>query len=53
MSTQLAHNREIAVARKRLTEDYALKQDPDILFSMADELYSGMRFGECLKVTTR
>ncbi|GAA5851308.1 hypothetical protein JCM3766R1_004153 [Sporobolomyces carnicolor] len=53
MMYTLAHNREIAVARKRLTEDYALKQDPDILFSMADELYSGMRFGECLKVTTR
>ena len=24
-----------------------------MLFSLADELYSGMRYGECLKVTTR
>ncbi|GAA5914945.1 uncharacterized protein JCM6883_001771 [Sporobolomyces salmoneus] len=53
MMYTLAHNREIAVARKRLTEDYSLGDDPDVLFSLADEMYSGMRYGECFKVTTK
>ncbi|GAA6010469.1 hypothetical protein JCM11491_006953 [Sporobolomyces phaffii] len=53
MMYTLAHNREIAVARKRLKEDYALGEDPDVLFSLADELYSGMRYGECFKVTSK
>ncbi|GAA5997071.1 hypothetical protein JCM5350_007746 [Sporobolomyces pararoseus] len=53
MMYTLAHNREIAVARKRLADDYALGEDPDVLFSMADELYSGMRCGECFKITSK
>ncbi|GAA5884461.1 hypothetical protein JCM16303_005092 [Sporobolomyces ruberrimus] len=50
---KLAHNREIAVARKRLADDYSLGDDPDVLFSLADELYSGMRYAECFKVTSK
>ncbi|GAA5966860.1 hypothetical protein JCM21900_001177 [Sporobolomyces salmonicolor] len=53
MMYTLAHNRDIAVARQRLTDDYGLGDDPDVLFSLADEMYSGMRFAECFKVTTR
>jgi anaphase-promoting complex subunit 6 len=43
----------MAIARQRLTDDYALGQDPDVLFSRADELYNGMRFGECYKITSQ
>ncbi|GAA5941504.1 anaphase promoting complex subunit CDC16 [Sporobolomyces koalae] len=50
---KLAHNRDIAVARKRLKEDYALGNDPDVLFSLADEMYNGMRYAECFKVTSK
>lgn len=41
------------LARQRLTTDYGLGDDPDVLFSKADELYTGMRYAECYKMTTR
>lgn len=51
--SQLAHNAEMELARQRLTTDYGLGDDPDVLFSKADELYTGMRYAECYKMTTR
>ncbi|GAA6027906.1 hypothetical protein JCM8097_001775 [Rhodosporidiobolus ruineniae] len=48
-----SHANDMIVARQRLTDDYGLGQDPDVLFSRADELYDGLRFAECFKVTTR
>lgn len=49
----MKHHEEITVARQRLTEDYGLGDDPDVLFGRADELYSGMHFAECYKITSR
>lgn len=43
----------MAVARQRLTEDYGMVEDPDVMFGLADELYSGMRFAECYKLTSK
>lgn len=28
-------------------------EDPDVMFGLADELYSGMRFAECFKLTSK
>ncbi|GAA5828340.1 hypothetical protein JCM11251_006205 [Rhodosporidiobolus azoricus] len=50
---KLSHSNDMSIARQRLTDDYGLGQDPDVLFSRADELYNGMRFAECFKITTR
>ncbi|GAA5914858.1 hypothetical protein JCM6882_007823 [Rhodosporidiobolus microsporus] len=50
---KLSHSSDMAIARQRLTDDYGLGQDPDVIFSRADELYNGMRFAECFKTTTR
>lgn len=43
----------MAIARQRLTDEYCLGDDPDVLFGLADELYTGMRFAECFRVTSR
>ncbi|BGP14743.1 hypothetical protein JCM10213_004317 [Rhodosporidiobolus nylandii] len=50
---KLSHPTDHAIARQRLTDDYGLGSDPDVLFSKADELYAGMRWAECFKVTGR
>ncbi|GAA5861337.1 hypothetical protein JCM8547_006096 [Rhodosporidiobolus lusitaniae] len=50
---KLSHSSDMAIARQRLTVDYGLGQDPDVLFSRADELYNGLRFAECYKITSR
>lgn len=43
----------MAVARQRLTDDHGLGEDPDVMFGLADELYSSMRFAECYKLTSK
>lgn len=40
-------------ARERLSKDYELGDDPDVLFSRADELYTALRFADCFAVTSR
>ncbi|KAI5474174.1 cell division control protein Cdc16 [Pseudohyphozyma bogoriensis] len=44
---------EMTVARERLTNDFGLGDDPDVMFGLADELYSGLRFAECYRITSR
>lgn len=43
----------MTTARQRLTDKFGLGDDPDVLFGLADELYTGMKFAECYKVTTK
>lgn len=50
---QLSHSNDMAIARQRLTDDYGLGEDPDVLFSRADELYNAMRYVECFKITSQ
>lgn len=40
-------------ARRTLTAQYGLGEDPDVMFGLADEMYAGMRFAECYKLTSR
>lgn len=50
---QIKHRDEMTIARQRLTVDYGLGDDPDVLFGLADELYAAMRFAECFRVTSK
>lgn len=43
----------MAIARQRLAAEYGLGNDPDVLFSRADELHTAMRFAECYKLTSQ
>lgn len=43
----------MAIARQRLAAEYGLGNDPDVLFSRADELHTAMRFAECYKITSQ
>lgn len=47
------HAEEHALARKKLVEDYGLGDNPDVLFSFADALYSNFRWADCFAVTSR
>ncbi|KAK4700979.1 anaphase-promoting complex subunit 6, partial [Phenoliferia sp. Uapishka_3] len=50
---KIKHRDEMTVARQRLTDEFGLGDDPDVLFGLADELYTGMRFAECFRVTSK
>lgn len=50
---QLSHQNDMTIARQRLAAEYGLGNDPDVLFSRADELHTAMRFAECYKITTQ
>lgn len=47
------HAEEHALARRKLVEDYGLGDNPDVLFSFADALYSHFRWADCFAVTSR
>ena len=47
------HASEHALARKKLVQDYGLGDNPDVLFSFADALYSHFRWADCFTVTSR
>ena len=34
-------------------DEYGLMDDPDVLFGLADELYSAMRYADCYAVTSK
>ncbi|GAA5969752.1 hypothetical protein JCM11641_008031 [Rhodosporidiobolus odoratus] len=53
MMYTLSNSSDHLIARQRLTDDFGLGDDPDVLFSKADELFSGMRWADCYKLTTR
>ena len=47
------HANEHALARRKLVEDYALGDNPDVLYSFADALYAQFRWADCFTVTNR
>ena len=42
-----------AMARRRLTDEYGLADDPDVLHGLAAELFSRLRFADAFVVTSR
>lgn len=47
------HTEEHALARKRLVEEFGLSDNPDVLFSFADALYTQFRWADCYAITSR
>ncbi|KAF8905026.1 hypothetical protein CPB84DRAFT_1676979 [Gymnopilus junonius] len=47
------HADEHALARQRLVDEYGLGDNPDVLFSFADALYSNFRWADCYTMTSR
>ena len=47
------HAEEHTVARRKLVEDYGLGDNPDVLYSFADALYSQFRWSDCFTITSR
>ncbi|TFK75155.1 TPR-like protein [Pluteus cervinus] len=47
------HVQEHALTRQRLVQDYGLGDNPDVLYSFADALYTNFRFADCFTVTSR
>ncbi|GAA6002404.1 anaphase promoting complex subunit CDC16 [Rhodotorula paludigena] len=52
MMYTLSHSNDMTIARQRLSDEYGLGDDPDVLCSRADELHSSMRYAECYKITS-
>lgn len=47
------HRVEHALTRTRLVDDFGLGDNPDVLFSFADALYTDFRWAECYAMTSR
>ncbi|KAI0701318.1 TPR-like protein [Cytidiella melzeri] len=47
------HAEEHAIARTKLVEEYGLGDNPDVLYSFADALYSQFRWADCFVITSR
>ncbi|KAL4062109.1 hypothetical protein V8B97DRAFT_2041620 [Scleroderma yunnanense] len=47
------HAEEHALTRQRLVEDYQLPDNPDVLYSFADALYTQHRWADCFAITSR
>ena len=47
------HAEEHALARQKLVDEYGLGDNPDVLFSFADALYSNFRWADCYTMTSR
>lgn len=47
------HATEHALTRQRLVDEYGLGDNPDVLFSFADALYSNFRWADCFTITSR
>ncbi|KAF8199522.1 cell division control protein 16 [Pholiota molesta] len=47
------HATEHALTRQRLADEYGLGDNPDVLFSFADALYSNFRWADCFTITSR
>jgi hypothetical protein len=52
-NSQLKHRDEIALARKRLSEEFGLGDNCDLLYTLADSLYNQFRWADCFAVTSR
>ncbi|KAH9945212.1 TPR-like protein [Epithele typhae] len=47
------HAQEHALVRKRLVDEYGLGDNPDVLYSFADALYTQLRWADCYTITSR
>ena len=47
------HAEEHALARRNLCEKYALSDNPDVMYSFADALYTQFRWADCFAITSR
>ncbi|CCM03084.1 uncharacterized protein FIBRA_05204 [Fibroporia radiculosa] len=47
------HVEEHALTRTRLVDEYGLGDNPDVLFSFADALYTQFRWADCFAITSR
>ncbi|KAF9267586.1 TPR-like protein [Marasmius fiardii PR-910] len=47
------HTEEQAMTRKRLVDEYGLGDNPDLLYSFADALYTNFRWSDCFVITSR
>ncbi|KAH9847513.1 TPR-like protein [Lenzites betulinus] len=47
------HTEDQALVRRRLVDDYGLGDNPDVLYSFADALYTQLRWADCYAVTSR
>ena len=47
------HAAEHALTRQRLVEEFGLPDNPDVLFSFADALYTDFRWADCFAITSR
>lgn len=52
-NSQLKHRDEIALARNRLTKEFGLGDNCDLLYTLADSLYNQFRWADCFAVTSR
>ena len=47
------HAEDHESVRRRLVQEYGLGDNPDVLFSFADALYTQLRWADCYAVTSR
>ncbi|EKM78129.1 hypothetical protein AGABI1DRAFT_61147 [Agaricus bisporus var. burnettii JB137-S8] len=47
------HVKEHALTRQKLVDNYGLSDNPDVLFSFADALYTNFRWADCFTITSR
>ena len=47
------HAEEHALVRRRLVDEYGLGDNPDVLYSFADALYTQLRWADCFAITSR
>ena len=47
------HAEEQALTRRRLVEDFKLSDNPDVLYSFADALFTQLRWADCFVITSR
>ncbi|KAF9234137.1 hypothetical protein BU15DRAFT_90109 [Melanogaster broomeanus] len=47
------HAEEHALTRQRLVEDFNLPDNPDVLYSFADALFTQLRWADCFVITSR
>jgi len=52
-SSKFKHRHEIAFARHKLSTEYRLADNVDVLFGFADSLFADYRYADCFAITSR
>lgn len=47
------HTDDQAIVRRKLVDEWGLGDNPDVLYSFADALYTQLRWADCYAVTSR